>query len=157
MIKGELVGGEVVASKMLRMAPHLKDHFAVAITRLTLLLMGRVKQDKLSGQVLNVRTGRLRRSINHRLLDMGTTSPAGTVGTNVSYGRTHELGYNGPVKAHLRLIKQAFGRPLKSPVFVQMPSRTMSMPERSFLRSALMELGPDIERETLTAVKEATK
>jgi hypothetical protein len=39
------------------------------------------------------------------------------VGTNVEYARPHEYGFNGTVtvKEHLRLVKKAFGKSLKTP------------------------------------------
>ncbi len=49
----------------------------------------------LSGQVLKVRTGRLRSSVTTRVLRRGSEI-IGTVGTNVFYGRIHELGRPGP-------------------------------------------------------------
>jgi hypothetical protein len=64
-------------------------------------LQRKVKAEKLSGQVLNVRTGRLRRSINEETHDAGDVVES-TVGTPVVYGRFWELGFDGveQVKAH---------------------------------------------------------
>lgn len=62
-----------------------------ALRRVTLELAGYVKEKKLTGQVLNVVTGRLRNSITPEV----RKQPAllqGTVGTRVFYGRIHELG-----------------------------------------------------------------
>ena len=41
-----------------------------SIVRSTLKLLVKVKREKLSGQVLNVRTGRLRRSITQKVIDL---------------------------------------------------------------------------------------
>jgi phage gpG-like protein len=107
-----------------------------------------VKDRKLSGQVLRVQTGRLRRSVNYRTTETETGVEA-LVGTNVSYGRTHEFGFSGEVgvKAHLRRVRQAFGRKLKKvkQVSVRAHSRTVNLPERSFLRSSLREMRTEID------------
>ena len=125
MIKGELLGGDELASAMKLKAPALQDNFGKAIGRLVLTLTRNVKQDKLSGQALNVRTGRLRRSINGTTTDLDTSHPEGSVGTNVKYARAHEFGFSGsvPVKAHLRTIKEAFGRSI-TPVSVSVAGYT---------------------------------
>lgn len=53
-----------------------------SIVRSTLKLLVKVKREKLSGQVLNVRTGRLRRSITQKVIDL-SNGVTGIVGTNV--------------------------------------------------------------------------
>jgi len=110
------------------------------------LVLTRAKE-KLSGEVLRNRTGQLRRSINQRFRDSGTRIET-QVGTNVKYAAIHEYGFDGPetVKAHARKISHAFGRTI-APTVVQVRSfeRRVRMPERSFLRSSLNELRPQIE------------
>lgn len=54
-------------------------------------LEGRVKR-KLSGDVLHVRSGSLRRSIFHTVTKHGDKSVTGIVGTPLVYGKTHEFG-----------------------------------------------------------------
>ncbi len=134
--------------------PQVQQRLTTSIGRLTLQLLREVKAGKLSGQVLQVRTGRLRRSINQRLEQRDPLQIAGYVGTNVAYGRRHELGFNGSesVRQHLRTITQAWGRALRSPrsITVREHSRHISVPPRSFLRSALQDMAPAI-RQTLQA------
>ena len=160
MIKGELLGDTALLSRTQRWAPALKGSVSQAIGRLVLMLQRNVKADKLSGQVLRVKTGRLRRSINARTEGMDGTTPTGYVGTNVSYARPHEYGFTGQVnvKAHMRNIKTAFGKPI-APVSVQVGgfSRRVVLPERSFLRTGLAELGPTIATELDNAVKGVLK
>lgn len=59
------------------------------------------------------------------------------VGTPLEYGRVHQEGFAGnvSVSAHQRLIKQAFGRVLKHPVWqtVKAHSRMMNIPQREWL------------------------
>ena len=70
-----------------------------------------------------------------------------------------EYGFSGTVqvKAHMREIKQAFGRPLKEPKFVQVRahSANVNFPERSFLRTALRDLKPDIESDLKASIERA--
>lgn len=103
----------------------LRKELMKELQRLGIKLAAKMKQ-KLSGEVLNVKTGRLRRSINSdlRTVDSGTqaNSVGGsgskqtvrstdtiyqTVGTNVSYAAVHEYGFNGTVtiRAHQRKRK----------------------------------------------------
>lgn len=59
------------------------------------------------------------------------------VGTNVAYAGVHQDGFKGTQKVgpHKRVISQAFGRRLRSPVEVAIPgfSREMDIPRRAFL------------------------
>lgn len=111
----------------------IADAVRAAVTRATFDLVRVVKADKLTGQVLQVRTGRLRRSITGRV-EEENGSPVGLVGTNVSYGRVHELGFKGSVKvkAHSRTIK---GKAIP----VRAHSRKLDIPARPFLVPALNE------------------
>lgn len=118
------------------------------VKRVATDVSARTKDQKLSGQVLKVQSGRLRRSINYRT-DETETGIEALVGTNVSYGRAHEFGFSGSVtvKAHLRTVRQAFGRKLRSAkkVEVRTHSRNVNLPERSFLRSSLREMRSEID------------
>lgn len=157
MIRGYLFGDSATVAKLDRLKGGARSKVKQTIVRLTLALLVKVKQAKLSGQVLKVRTGRLRRSINQRIDEAGT-KVSGIVGTPVEYARIHEYGFHGqmPVKAHLRQIKEAWGKPLKNgprQVLVRAHSRTVDMPERSFLRSALDEMEPKIKGEIETALQ----
>lgn len=155
MIQAEVTGDEVVAYRLRRVPEQVKGRVRDTIGRLALKLQRQVMQDKLSGQVLKVRTGTLRRSINQAMLEEGDTI-AGIVSTRVKYGKAHEYGFKGPVtvKAHLRTIKQAFGKPLKAPVTVTVKAHTanINLPERSFLRSALKDMAPDVQRSLQAAI-----
>src|SRR5262245_20908179 len=104
-----------------------------------------VKGGKLTGQVLHVRTGALRRSIGGQVEDVGG-EVVGRVGIfggpTEPYGRAHEYGVSKTVsvKEHFRTIKEAFGRPI-APTAVRVREHTMklNLPERSYLRSTLAE------------------
>lgn len=161
MIRFDIIGDRETIDRLSRVHSQVQRNVEATIGRLTLRLLARVKGDKLSGQVLKTRTGRLRRSINRRLEGAGTTSIAGYVGTNIEYARRHELGFHGTetVREHLRLIKQAWGKPLRSPkqVRVQAHSRQVDYPARSFLRTALREMGTEITANLKQATNQGVK
>lgn len=124
--------------------------------RLSIQLSTHVKRDKLSGQVLKNRTGRLRRSINYRVEGEGSKL-FGIVGTNVVYARAHEYGGPVTIRAHLRTITQAFGRKLKSPVTFEVRAHTVTYPERSFLRSALADMSTEIKQKLAQAMRKVLR
>jgi len=158
MIKGWLFGVEKIVLQLTESPHFMQDALNKSVSRMALRLLARVKTDKLSGQVLKVRTGRLRRSINQRVVREGK-GVYGYVGTNVEYGRAHEFGFKGAVsvRAQLREVKQAFGKPLQDAksVFVQSHSHKVTLPRRSFLRSALLEMDREIKVEMCNAIHSA--
>jgi phage gpG-like protein len=142
MIKAEWVGDQAVIARFEELSPALQTRAVEAITRLSLKLQRDVQTDKLSGQVLKLKTGTLRRSIDWKV-NQANGQITGKVSTNVKYGIAHEFGFSGvvDVKAHLRTITQAFGKSI-TPKTVEVRAHPMKMnlPERSFLRSALRDL-----------------
>ncbi len=74
------------------------------------VVVGDIQANRLTGQVLNVRTGTLRRSITSK----ESVMPRGVklqVGTNVWYGRIWELGVGRPAREFIRpSIKAKTGR-----------------------------------------------
>ena len=159
MIDAYLVGDAEVVRKLESLGPRMREELKAGIGRAVLKLQREVRSGKLSGQVLKVRTGNLRRSIDQAVTDTGS-QVVGMVSTNVKYARAHEYGFKGvvTVKQHMRLQKQAFGRPI-SPREVSVSQHTakMNLPARSFLRSALadMEASGEIRAEFEAAVSRA--
>lgn len=157
MITGTVTGDKEVSRRLRALPDGIRSRVVDSIGRLTLRLQRKVMQEKLTGQVLKVRTGTLRRSIDQRLLT-DSNAVTGVVSTNVKYGKAHEYGSSGPVtvKEHLRLVKQAFGKTLKYPVWATVKAHSMNqnLPERSFLRSALADMRPDIMAELDRAIAE---
>lgn len=123
---------------------------------LVIKLTRKVKSEKLSGQVLKNRTGRLRRSITGKTEGEGTKL-FGIVGTNVEYAGVHEYGGPVQVKSHLRTITQAWGHALKAPVTFTVRAHVVNYKERSFLRSALREMSAEIKQELTQAMRKATR
>lgn len=161
MIVATVHGAREIVLDFGRLGTRLSQRIAATMQRLGFMLQATVKSPNLSGGVLHVRTGHLRASIGTTTtVDAGaTTTRVGIFGgpTEV-YGRVHEYGFRGTVsvREHLRTVRQAFGRPLRNPVFatVRAHERSMDLPERSFLRSALAELRPTIIRDMDAAVTE---
>ncbi|WP_026470034.1 hypothetical protein [Alkanindiges illinoisensis] len=150
MIEASVTGDSAVVASIREQYRKITTNVEQSIGRLTLKLLTRVKVNKLSGQVLNVRTGRLRRSITQKVVNT-PSQITGIVGTNVEYARAHEIGFNGQVsvKAHLRQIKMAWGKSITPrTVEIRAHSRQVNLPEKSFLRSALTDMAPEI-RQTL--------
>lgn len=138
LIQAVVVGGDELAARLDQGAQGFVLALQDGIGRAVLRVQGRVK-DKLSGEVLQVRTGRLRRSITE-VVETSGDRVEGTVGTNAEYAAIHEYGYTGPVNVMESLRTSKLGNvfPVRAHV------RNVDMPERSFIRSALAELQPDI-------------
>lgn len=151
MLKFEFLRGTEVAEAFQALVPRARENMSRTMMRLVLELTRRVKQDKLTGQALKVRTGRLRRSINGQVTGQGTDTVDGVVGTNVAYARAHEYGFKGTVsvREHLRRTKAGNRVPVKG------HSRKVDLPERSFLRSAQREMEPQIRQALRNAIKDA--
>lgn len=115
------------------------------VQRLSIVLQTHVKADKLTGQVLHVRSGTLRRSIN-RKIEQTETSVMAIVGTNVRYARPHEFGFQGTVTvpSHTRTSSRGVAT-------VREHTRRVNMPVRSFLRSALSDMERDIRADLRSA------
>ena len=119
-----------------------------AIKKLTFRFQAKVKSEKLTGQVLNVRTGRLRRSMNTSFQEEESGLISGFLGTNVPYAKPHEFGFEGEVQVqeYMMTQKQVFGRMLQNPIQVTVKAhmRKVKIPEKSFMRSALGEMRDEI-------------
>lgn len=110
-ITGRVLGAESVTRRFLNAGEQVRGRVRQAVDEIGATLQGRVKENKLSGQLLNVRTGRLRRSINYKRTDRGD-SIQGSVGTNVPYARRFEVGgtWTENVRAHLVRVRLALNK-----------------------------------------------
>ena len=153
MITAEIIKGKDLGKKFRESIPNIESGVQKEIMRLALKMTGVVMR-KLTGDVLKVRTGRLRRSI-HPEWEFKPGYSGAVVGTNVEYAAIHEYGFKGDVqvKSFQREMNKAFGRPI-SPrtVTVKAHARNVNLPERSFLRSALLEMKPEIMDGLLKAI-----
>lgn len=91
-----------------------------------------------------INTGTLMRSIHDVM-----TGEKIEIGTNVSYARIHQYGgsieKNVNVKAHTRVINQAFGRKLENPLRVNVSSHDRNMNLRIPARPFLMYQKDDLD------------
>lgn len=140
-IPGTVIGTEAVVGKLGMVLPgRAVERLRDAVHALGFLLERKVKLEKLSGQVLGRRSGRLNRSVNTRFVDSASSSTA-SVGTSVSYGRIWELT-GSKAFTIVPTNKQALfwpgaAHPVKS---VFHPAQS----PRPFLKPALDEMRPTI-------------
>lgn len=151
------IRSEALVAALLGYAPRLVDRLQKALQRLAIDIQSAVKGQKLSGQVLHVRTGTLRRSIN-QAVETRSDGVWAIVGTPVVYARVHEYGFQGTeaVRAHLRTIRQVWGRPISpKQIEVSAHARRVNLPERSFLRSTLRDFETRAKEAIARAATEA--
>lgn len=128
----------------------------VAVLRLQLLqemieTRDVVVEDKLSGDVLDVQSGTLRRAQHADVAVSGTTI-TGAVSTDPSaskYGIVQEMGGTFNVREHLR--RSSLGHE------AWIREHSITFPERSFLRSTLAEMAPQIVEGLQNAVDDYIK
>jgi phage gpG-like protein len=144
LITAKVINGQN-ASQALRKSGAMVDSAVEAAVLGLAIKMTALVKTKLSGQVLQVRTGRLRRSINYKTKRVGNLFEA-TVGTNVAYGKTHELGLTIPahiVEArHAKALRFQIGGKIVFAKRVNIPA--VKMPQRSFLQASLDQMRPEI-------------
>jgi len=155
-------------------APRLYGRMLTTMKRMAIVTQTMVKEYKLSGQVLKVRTGTLRRSINQKVYSDAKEIRA-VVGTNVPYAGIHEYGGIVPAVSGKLMVFPASGveqkfltargslrKRYKTAKFRELSVFTMkhkqfTLPELSFLRSTLKEMSPLIEesirRTTMDAIQ----
>ncbi len=157
MIAAHVVGDGEVLARLRDIPAAANNGIARAITKLGIDLQSKVQQDALSGQVLAVRSGALKSSIDLRI-DQSAAGVAATIFSDSAYAGAHEFGFAGTVdvRASLRNIKEAFGRPISERT-INVPAyrRRMDLPARSFLRSAMEEMSPAIRDEVEAALRDA--
>jgi phage gpG-like protein len=158
MFKIELKGDTELIAKIDDAPNSVRRELTREITAIVLLLEGHIKNDKLSGQVLHVRSGDLRRSV-HAVLPV-TQTATGVTGKvaqsgDVKYGAIHEFG--GKTPAHVIEAKNAKALHFMmggKEVFAKRVNHPGSvMPERSYMRSGLADLRDDIADRLQAAVK----
>jgi phage gpG-like protein len=136
--------GQVLAG-MVKAEADTLARVGASILRLTLSLKRKVKEDKLSGQVLKVRTGTLRRSIGHDVFDDGA-GIVGAVSTPIKYAPPHEFGATIPARIveakRAGALRFQIGGKFVFAKRVNIPS--FKLPERSFMRSALADMDAEI-------------
>ena len=155
MIRASIVGDpNKVPQHILSKFPLIQGACQISMARLVIALASKIKGQKLSGQVLKNRTGTLRRSITAHPPESTGTIITGRVGTNIEYATIHEFG--GKTPAHDIFPKRgralAFNWKGKDVVFAKVSHPGSTMPERSFMRTALNEMKPEILAEFEKAI-----
>ena len=145
-----------VLGRLAALPPALASRLSTVVATLAQRLYDRV-EDNLSGAVLQRRSGRLAAAINQTV--DGLTASVGFDPAAVPYGAAQEFGAD--LRAHLIAVKNA-----RALSFVVAGKRVFAkhvmfpgahLPERSFLRSALAALAPDIGAAIATAVAETVE
>jgi hypothetical protein len=159
MITVLVTGDKEVAARFEKLPGAAHSRLVREMQRITIDLQNYVRDSKLSGQVLKNRTGTLRRSINQRVEESGSTI-TGIVGANLGaaryaaaqeYGATIHLPEIVPVRARaLRFVSRS-----GDVVFARrVAAHDVTLPERSYLRSSLSEKRDEYTGRLASAVGE---
>jgi len=148
MISAKVIGTQETIARLNRIAPNMREELKKTIDRLAFRLWNKVKAQKLSGQVLKVRTGNLRGGINKSPVRSSGDRIFASVGTNSVYGRAWEMGFSRRLGANTR-----GGRNFTPSYLAKHPVGTKQYAPRSFLRSSLAEMTQQIKDEITMSVK----
>jgi phage gpG-like protein len=159
MLNIQVVGDRELIARFDAMPSKIRSALLRKVTALALMLEAKVKDEKLSGQVLNVRSGALRRSIFNEVTDTATevTGKVASSG-DIKYASVHEYGgtinipeitAKGKALAFMMGGKQVF--------FKKVAAHTVTMPERSFMRSSLKDMESQIREGLTQTVREAAR
>lgn len=137
-IKLRLFGKEGFLRRTSGAAPAVLPALLAAMKKEMLRVSDYVRATKLSGQVLNRRSGDLSRSITGQAV-LKDNSIEGRVGSyGVPYAPVHEYGGTFDIPATSRMITHVFGRPVfPHPVLVS--AHTATFPVRSYIRTSAAE------------------
>lgn len=138
------------------MPASIRQRLEDAIYGLTERLRTHVVRDKLVGQVLNRRTGRLGQSIQSRI-ENARSHITGYVYSSgdVKYAAIHE--YGGRTPPHVILPKNKKALHFNGIFATRVNHPGSQMPERSFLRSSLADMKNEIMQRMERAVIEGMK
>ncbi len=147
MIGITLIGNSELQAKFASLSDSLRVIVLAKSEMLVQKLADKIRDEKLNGQVLNSRSGKLRNSIESDVEESGSMINASVyVAGDVPYAAIQE--YGGTTKAHiieaLSAKALAFGWQGKSVFFKRVNHPGSVIPERSYLRSSLEEMQADI-------------
>jgi len=129
-------GAAELRAKFLLIGETLPARLIRTIDQQDALLQAHIVRDKLSGQVLHRRSGRLSRSIHSAPARAEGGNVIGKVGTNVVYAPVHEFGATIRAKRAKYLRFKVQGR------FVSV--KEVTIPKRPFMKPSLEERRPAI-------------
>lgn len=157
MIRVALVGDKKLIARLEAMPASVAASLLRKVHVLVLKLQTYIQRDKLSGQVLNRKSGRLMRSIQTKV-EQVASAIYGIVfqSADVPYGRIHEFG--GRTAPHVILPKKAqvlaFNWNGADVFFRKVNHPGSQMPERSYMRSGLKDMSIEISTGLKMAVIE---
>jgi phage gpG-like protein len=140
------------------MPERIRGALSASATALAAELQGKIAQ-KLTGGVLNTKSGALARSIGLTIDDTPAGVSVRIATADVRYAAIHEFG--GTIPAHqimpdkARALAFVTGGKQAFAARVQIPAVTM--PERSYMRSSLAEMAESIRDGLSSAVVEAAQ
>ncbi|MBV9858752.1 MAG: HK97 gp10 family phage protein [Alphaproteobacteria bacterium] len=157
MINAAVVGEGALISRLGAMPRAIRERVEGAVGALAQDLRALI-QRKLSGEVLQRRSGTLSGSIEVELVPQ-RDQVAATVATGVPYAGIHEYGGTIPAREVLPKSGRVLAFPWKGEqrFFKRVQLPQINLPERSFLRSALDEMAPEIRAALADAVREAVR
>lgn len=151
-----IVGGSELVVNLGKLPASVHAALVAKVTQLSLMLQGYIQQAKLSGQVLHVVTGALRRSIHALPVQEQGDVVIGSVASSgdVKYAGIHEFG--GKTSPHDIVPRKADalhfvigGKDVFAKI-VHHPGSTM--PERSYMRTGLADQAEEIAAQMKEAV-----
>lgn len=128
-----------LAMRRKALAANSKDEFN-ALTRIGNLISSQAKLNITRQRLID--TGNLRARTGYEVVRQNGRLVLRVGVFGVPYAAIHEFGFQGPitVKSHVRVITQAFGRPIEStPVLVGQHQRNINVRARPYLRPAVIE------------------
>lgn len=159
MLNIQISGDQALIARLQAMPDAVRKKLLAKVTSLAFQLERKIKGDKLSGQVLNVRTGKLRASI-HSSAEQNETSTIGKAASSgdVKYAAIHEFGGTINIPEIVARGKAlAFMQNGKMAFYKKVAAHTVTMPERSFMRSSLADMKDQIIQEMTEAVREGAR
>lgn len=147
MIRMMVTGDKELIARLDAMPASVAVSLLRKVHELVLRLQAFIQRDKLSGQVLNRKSGRLMRSIKTKV-EQAARAVYGIVfqSADVPYGGIHEFG--GRTSAHVIMPKKAsvlaFNWKGAKVFFRKVNHPGSTMPERSYMRSGLRDMSVEI-------------
>jgi phage gpG-like protein len=145
------VDATAAAAKLDALPARLHQGASAAVETGTRQLLASV-QRKLSGEVLNARSGRLRASIAASVAGL-----EGSISSDVPYARIQEFGglVNVPEMAPVRARALTFSYGGRLMFAARTAAHTVNLPERSYMRTSLAEIAPVFVARIRKIVEEA--
>lgn len=160
MIRVGLQGDRELIERLDAMPASVAASLLRKVWELALKLKNYIQREKLSGQVLNRKTGRLMRSIDAKV-EQTVKAIFGIVfqSSDVPYGAIHEFG--GKTAPHVIMPKKAqvlaFNWKGANVFFRRVNHPGSTFPERSYMRSGLRDMSVEISMGLKTAVVEGLR